>query len=175
MKDRDERELRRGLRAMVTEPPPGPPMTGVIEAARARRRRDRAGLGVVAVLVAGSLVLPGMLTRDRGAQRPLTPPPVPSAVASVAPMPRGSGPVVVGQQYHFDLYVHCGIRYTTFGGRPWRAAPEDTERYASYDVGRVYTLRGTMTLVSTDEARFRSDTGDVTATFRPVGRIEPCD
>lgn len=153
MADRDERELRRGLRAMVTDPPPGAPMAGVIEAARARRRGRRAGIGVVAVLVAVAAAVPIVLARDE--EPPAAPPP---------------------PEYRFSLYVHCGVRYTSFLGRAWTTDPETTERYSAYGTGAFLGLPGTMTLVSADEVLYRSDDGKVIATFRPFpGPVPGCD
>jgi hypothetical protein len=184
-----ENELRRELRAMVADPPRITPAAELVAAAQQRRRRDRAGMAALAVLVVAALAVPGVLTmRDAGT--PQTPvaaepsAPGPSAPTGAAtggpPAPPGTelatGPdnPAVGTSYRYDLFVHCGVRYAKFGGRWWRADPEQPEPRTTYG-GGLY-VPGTMALVAADEARFTSDTPKVSATFRPLaGDPEPCD
>ncbi|WP_433727337.1 hypothetical protein ACQP2Y_12115 [Actinoplanes sp. CA-051413] len=190
MNEQEENALRRGLHAMVADPPRVAPATDAIASAHARRRRDRAGLAGLAVLVVAAIAVPSVLmTRDAGT------PPAPTAAGPSAPSPStveektvDSGPPAppgtelatgpadpaVGSSYRYDLFVHCGIRYAKFGGRWWQAEPRQPEPRTTYG-GGLY-VPGTMALVAADEARFTSDTPTVDATFRPLaGEPEPCD
>jgi hypothetical protein len=184
-----EDELRRGLRALVADPPGVRPAAELVAAAQARRRRDRVGMAALAVLVVAAVAVPGVLMiradgtpQTRFAAAPSAPSRSAPAgtVTGGPPAPPGTnlatGPdsPAVGNSYRYDLFVHCGIRYAQFGGRWWRADPMQPEPMTTYG-GGLY-VPGTMALVTADEARFTSDTPKVTATFRPLaGDPEPCD
>jgi hypothetical protein len=64
----------------------------------------------------------------------------------------------LGVAYPFDLMTHCGIRWTTFGGRDWRAlqpAPEPKVLPGPDGVSTVdFYTGGTMTLVDENLLRF---------------------
>ncbi|HWH00905.1 MAG TPA: hypothetical protein VNV66_16685 [Pilimelia sp.] len=85
-----------------------------------------------------------------------------------------------GVPYPFDLYTHCGINVTRFGGRWWQAerpakepsplaGPEGVVSYTGYTAGA-------MTLVAPERARFVVDerryavTGSAVVYFRPLPR-----
>jgi hypothetical protein len=69
-------------------------------------------------------------------------------------------PVEVGVAYPFDLYTHCGIDGADIGGVWFAPDPPLDEDASSWPAGwgNPYQ-RGTLTLVSADEAVFRDDTG----------------
>lgn len=82
--------------------------------------------------------------------------------------------------YRHQLYVHCGVRSTTFAGRLWLADPPlaDDSGNPPPNWGEN-SDDGTFTLVSDDEAVYRSVNGP-TVTFRaaPPGTPDPnagCD
>ena len=56
----------------------------------------------------------------------------------------------VGTAYPFDLYAHCGIDLTRFGGASWRAEQPYVDGLPGYVVG-------TMELLDADTARFVFD------------------
>lgn len=68
-------------------------------------------------------------------------------------------PAEVGVVYPFDLYTHCGVLGADVAG-VWFAAqpPRVEESGPPADWGNPYQ-RGTLTLVSTEEAVFRDDMG----------------
>lgn len=105
--------------------------------------------------------------------------PVPSSVQQIP----GQPPVVhygtvpspeTGVAYEYHLYVHCGIRAARFGGRHWAAvAPTGDPPATSARPPDPNYLRGSMTLVGPDLARFAWDGGSVH--FRPTDPpLPPC-
>lgn len=68
--------------------------------------------------------------------------------------------------------MHCGIRYTKFAGRWWRAEPEVPEEALDAAVWDDPYTAGTMVLVSAVEARFLRDGTGLAVTFRPSA-VEP--
>jgi hypothetical protein len=178
-----ERATRATLQAIAEDAgSPAGPITAERAVDRYRRdRRRRAGLlaaGAATALIA--VGLPSALATwtapaERGdsavaVDAPTEPSPTPtsaqptpqpeSAVGAPVPGQWETGPAdpEVGVAYPFDLHTHCGIRWTSFGGREWRAvepAPEpadgpDDDGTVSYD---GYTI-GTMTLLDEDLLRF---------------------
>ncbi len=177
-----EHAVRTTLHAIAEDAgSPAGPITAERAVDRYRRdRRRRAGLlAAVAATVLIAVGVPSALATLTGpAERgesavavdapaepspPTSARPTPqpeSAVGAPVPGPWETGPAdpEVGAAYPFDLYTHCGIRWTSFGGREWRAvepAPEpadvpDDDGMVSYD---GYTS-GTMTLLDEDLLRF---------------------
>jgi hypothetical protein len=90
------------------------------------------------------------------------------------PIATGDKSVAIGETYWHVLFTHCGIEQTDFGGRDWVAEPilADGNRNPPAGWGNP-TEPGTMTLVSTDRAEFRSRDGQRTATFRPRAATDP--
>jgi len=87
--------------------------------------------------------------------------------------PDGPG-AVIGVDYPFDLYTHCGVRSARFDGRDWNADPSLLDEYGANPPpgwGNPFD-HGTMTLLEPDLAEFRSDAGHV-AQFRPRPAGEP--
>ncbi|WP_157440327.1 hypothetical protein [Actinokineospora inagensis] len=77
---------------------------------------------------------------------------------------------VVGETYDYELYTHCGIEFTNFGGRWWRAVnPVPPAPYS----GAQNTTSGRMTLVEADLARFTWAAGSADFTPHP-GLPRPC-
>ena len=83
----------------------------------------------------------------------------------------------VGVSYPFDLYTHCGIEFTTFGGLEWQALTPrpESDRIPGPDGLVTYTgyTAGSMTLVNEGLLRFRiTDSGAVnngeTVDFAPL-------
>lgn len=68
--------------------------------------------------------------------------------------------------------MHCGIRYTKFDGRWWRAEPEVPEEALDPALRMNAYTAGTMVLVSAVEARFVRSAPDLAVTFRPLA-VEP--
>ena len=94
-----------------------------------------------------------------------------AGVYGTVPAPAIPSNAVTGRPYEYYLYIHCGIRYANFSGHWWEAdAPQPTPS-AAYGYTEEY---GTMTLISTARARFRSDDGD-TIDFHPyIGTPPAC-
>ncbi|MGX6607700.1 hypothetical protein ACWKSP_37080 [Micromonosporaceae bacterium Da 78-11] len=155
-----EDDLRRGMHRTVAEAPPPVP-TGATTVRAARRHRQTVGVAAAAVVVAVAAGVPAVLAR--GATDPVRPDPAVAPAASASAIP-------------FDLNTHCGIRYAKFAGRWWQAVPPRPDVTPGTGPGGVYT-RGTMTLISADEARFDSTDPVLTARFVPLttGSPEPCD
>jgi hypothetical protein len=105
--------------------------------------------------------------------------PVPSRVQRIPGQPpvvhHGTVPSpVTGVAYEYHLYVHCGIRAARFGGREWAAvAPVSDPPATIARPSDLNYLRGSMTLVAPDLARFAWDGGS--ADFVPAGPpLAPC-
>lgn len=169
-----EEELRRALHALADRPAvPAPTPHAVVRAARVRRRRRVAGAGlataaaVLAVLVAPWPSAEG--SRERALPAASAPP---ADGSSVPPVPADPSGPALGVPYPHELYVHCGIHYTKFGGRWWRAEPEVPEEALDAAVRENPYTSGTMVLVSVVEARFVRRAPDLAVTFRPLA-VEP--
>ncbi|MFF1414271.1 hypothetical protein ACFVX6_31525 [Streptomyces sp. NPDC058289] len=92
----------------------------------------------------------------------------------MSPAPSGPAGPALGVPYPHELYVHCGIRYTKFGGRWWRAGPEVPEEALDPAVRAADPhTAGTMVLVSAVEARFVRHDPDLAVTFRPPADEPP--
>jgi hypothetical protein len=90
------------------------------------------------------------------------------------PLPSGSRAVPF-VPYVFDLYTHCGILWAKFDGRNWVADPPLTDGSGNPPAGWGNPSdHGTMELVSSDWALYRSDSG-MTARFRPGPHPAGCD
>jgi hypothetical protein len=110
-----------------------------------------------------------------------------AAGADTGEVETGPADPETGVAYSFDLYTHCGIRWTTFGGRDWRAvqpAPEPKALPGPDGVSTVdFYTGGTMTLVDEDLLRFTITEPDVegrgeTFDFVPMTETDPrplCD
>ncbi|MFD6889063.1 hypothetical protein [Streptomyces sp. NPDC059957] len=166
-----EEELRRALHALADRPAvpvavPAP--EGVVrEAARIRRRRRAVGAGVVAAVAALAVLAPPW--SPDGGSRTAAPPAASEGPPSAPADPTGPA---LGVPYPHELYVHCGIRYTKFAGRWWRAEPEVPEEALDTALwGDPYTA-GTMVLVSAVEAHFLRDGAGPAFVFRPLV-VEP--
>jgi hypothetical protein len=200
----DEDQLRRTMRELVAQaPPPTPTTGGVIADARARRHRHTVGVTALGLVAATAIAVPLLARHQTGAQsttaatatssvtsaestRSTTTTPPSTGAADTPATGTGTGPPGVeagpaspsiGVPYPYDLYVHCGIKYTRFGGRWWHAAPERPGPQPAMAYGGNPYTRGTMTLVSVDEARFERTGPDVTVTFQTVASVpsNPCD
>jgi hypothetical protein len=175
----EEDDLRSGLRTLTENMPPVRPMAArAITMARTQRARRRAALSAGAlVAVAGVSGVVATSPSGRG------PNPVPAPYVGTWSIPAadpasgqpgpGTNPAIgpdrpmVGEPYRYDLYVHCGVRFATFGGRWWHAEPEQARPAGQpYRDGNYVT--GTMTLLSPDHARFVSADPDLTVDFRPL-------
>ncbi|MCX5406445.1 hypothetical protein OHA37_21535 [Streptomyces sp. NBC_00335] len=172
-----EEELRRALHALA-DSPAAPlaaptPQAAVRAAARIRGRRRAAGAGLAAAVAVLAVLVPQWAPGD-GARMPAPPAasaPPPSAQAE-ATEPADQGDPALGVPYPHALYVHCGIRYTKFGGRWWRAEPEVPEEALDAGLRTDAYTAGTMVLVSEVEARFVRRGPDLAVTFRPLA-VEP--
>ncbi len=101
--------------------------------------------------------------------------PVPSSVQVIP----GQPPLVhygtvedpqIGVAYEYHLYLHCGLRQATFGGRGWVVRRSDGARPVM-DQSQYAT--GAMTLVSPELARFEWPGGG--ADFVPADApLQPC-
>lgn len=170
-----EEELRSALRALADGPAvpvaAPTPHAAVRAAARIRRRRRAAGAG----LAAGVAVLAVLAVPWPSADGSRTPAPVPAPPAATASPSDPAGPAL-GVPYPHELYVHCGVRYTKFAGRWWRAEPEVPEGALDPAVRADPYTAGTMVLVSPAEARFVRRAPDLAVTFRPLAdEPPPCD
>ncbi|MET9854184.1 hypothetical protein ABZY57_14720 [Streptomyces sp. NPDC006450] len=174
-----EEELRRALHALADRPAvpvPAPAPHAVVRAARVRRRRRVAGAGLAtAVAVLAVLVAPWpSADGSRDGTLPAASA-APTGGPSVPPVPADPTGAALGVPYPHELYVHCGIRYTKFGGRWWRAEPEVPEEALDAAVRENPYTAGTMVLVSAVEARFVRHAPDLAVTFRPLAvEPEPC-
>ncbi|MGW1773174.1 hypothetical protein [Streptomyces sp. NPDC002104] len=173
-----EEELRGALHALADRPavPVAVPtaLGAVRAAARIRRRRRAAGAGLVVAVTGLALLVPQWSPGD-GSRMPAPP------AATAGPpseLPAATEPAVqtaprLGVPYAHDLYVHCGLRFTKFDGRWWRADPEVPDRDLDAAVWDDPYTAGTMMLVSAAEARFvRHDAGP-TVTFRATEEQPP--
>ena len=70
-----------------------------------------------------------------------------------------SAPAVLGKEYAYELYTHCGVRSAVFdNGRRWRAYPPIHDGRANPKAGCGNpTTKGTMVLVRQDLAVFTSE------------------
>lgn len=178
MSDRlDEERLRSQFHALVQQAEvPAAPVDALMDMARRRRARGRTGLVVVisVVAMAAATLGYGLL---RPSSRTVPTGPATSATAPVTPSPTTalparvfdrdhwqSGPAspVLGRAYPYDLLVHCGVRYASFGGRSWLATqvvpvPQATEDPVTGFTEGIVALPGYMTLESATAARFSND------------------
>ncbi|MFB6521812.1 hypothetical protein [Streptomyces sp. NPDC056401] len=171
-----EEGLRSALRALADGPavPVAAPTPHAVVRAAARIRRRRRAVG--AGLAAAAAVLAVLAAPWPSADGSRTPAPAPAPPAATAAPTDPAGPAL-GVPYPHELYVHCGVRYTRFGGRWWRADPEVPEGALdpALRADDQYTP-GTMVLVSPAEARFVRHAPDLTVTFRPLAEEPPpCD
>lgn len=158
---------------------------GPITAERAvdRSRRDRRRAGLLAAVAATVLIAVGIPTalatwtgpaeRDETAvavDAPVDPSPTAtsarptpqpeSAVGAPVPGQFETGPAdpEVGDAYPFALYTHCGIRWTSFGGRDWRPLEQGAALPPRPDENGMTTedgyTSGTMTLLDEGLLRF---------------------
>ena len=82
-------------------------------------------------------------------------------------LPYGAG-VEIGIRYEYLLYTHCGVLAARIDGREWDADPpllDDVGANPPPGWGNPFD-RGTMVLLASDVAEFRSASGKV-ARFRP--------
>ncbi|MCX4779143.1 hypothetical protein [Streptomyces sp. NBC_01264] len=174
-----EEELRSALHALADRPAvpvAAPTPHGAVRAAaRIRRRRRAAAAGLVAAAAVLAVLVPQWLPGGGG--RMPAPPAATAGPPSVMPEATESAvltdPDALGVPYAHDLYVHCGIRFTKFAGRWWRADPEVPDQELDAAVWDDPYTAGTMTLVSAVEARFvRHDSGP-TVTFRATEEEPP--
>ncbi|WP_327306144.1 hypothetical protein OG730_23825 [Streptomyces sp. NBC_01298] len=174
-----EEELRRALHALADRPPvplaAPAPQDAVRAAARIRgRRRAAAAAGLVAAAAVLAVLAPQWSPGD-GSRMPAPP------AATAGPpsgLPAATEPAVqatpaLGVPYPHTLYVHCGIRFTKFDGRWWRADPEVPDEALDAAVWDDPYTAGTMMLVSAVEARFVRHDSEVTVTFRPTEEDRP--
>ncbi|MFJ7271096.1 hypothetical protein ACIQV3_31390 [Streptomyces sp. NPDC099050] len=169
-----EEELRRALRALADGPavPVAVPTPHAVvrEAGRIRGRRRAAG----AALAVAAAVVVALAAPWWPADGSRTPPPAPPAVSPVLPsVPVDPTGPALGVPYPHELYVHCGIRFTKFGGRWWRADPEVPDDAVDAAVWDDPYTAGTMMLVSAVEARFVRHDSDLSVTFRPMADDPP--
>jgi len=87
-------------------------------------------------------------------------------------------PAVLGKEYAYELYTHCGVWSAVFdNGRRWRAYPPIHDGSGNPKAGWGNpTTKGTMMLVQEDLAVFTSESGLV-AEFLPLPpgvEMEPC-
>lgn len=99
-------------------------------------------------------------------------------MAWVLGKPDRSAPAVLGNEYAYELYTHCGVRSAVFdNGRRWRAYPPIHDGSGNPKAGWGNpTTKGTMVLVRQDLAVFTSESGQV-AEFLPLPpgvELEPC-
>lgn len=69
--------------------------------------------------------------------------------------------MVVGREYAYSLYIHCGVTVAQIGGRTFVDSPTGVRSTFFPDSGGHPPVRGTMTLVSHGAAVFHSDSGVV--------------
>jgi len=84
--------------------------------------------------------------------------------------------------YPFDLYTHCGIEFTMFGGREWRAVtpqpepdripgPDGIVTYTGYTAGRMLLVNeGLLRFTITDSEAVNN--GE-TVEFEPLSETAP--
>ncbi len=91
-----------------------------------------------------------------------------------------SGPAapVLGQAYPFDLLVHCGLRYTTFGGKNWEttkvvAVPQATPDPVPGITEGMLVLPGYMTLQDPSTANFEGPRFASPVTFHVLNHPPP--
>ncbi|MCJ0873539.1 hypothetical protein [Streptomyces sp. AP-93] len=171
-----EEELRRALHALADRPAVPlavpTPQAAVRAAARIRGRRRAAGAALVAAVAVLAVLAPQW---SGGGSRMPAPPAAsagPPSEQAEATAPAVQTDPALGVPYAHTLYVHCGIRYTKFGGRWWRAEPEVPEEALDAALRANPYTAGTMVLVSEVEARFVRSGPDLAVTFRPLA-VEP--
>lgn len=152
---------------------PAAPVGTIMDAARRQRSSRRTGLTVTAsvvavlvvVIVSYGLVRPHAMNPADGAASTSS---SDRTSAGASPPARTfdrnhwqSGPAapVLGQAYPFDLLVHCGLRYATFGGKNWEttkvvAVPQATPDPVTGITEGMVVLPGYMTLQDPSTARF---------------------
>jgi hypothetical protein len=191
-----ERRLRSAYAASAALVDEWPASAADMVSPLARRRDSRALLLVAAAI--GVVVVAGIAVGATVAFGPRTTSQLVPAVASSAPSPTAgssalppwtsprTGPArpLIGVAYAFDLYTHCGIDFTTFGGRAWQAVTSlpDPERLPDAHGMTTYTgyISGTMALADQNTLRFTVDDTTVAMTgrtivFRPVSTgPSPC-
>ena len=174
----DEGKLRAQLRDLAEEAAapaaPAAPVGPVMAAARRQRARRRAGPTVTASVVAvtAAVTVSYGLTRPHsvvvpvGGASSMSSSATPSAAASLPARTfdrndwqTGPAAPVLGQAYPFDLLVHCGLRYATFGGKGWETTQAVTVPHATPDpvtgvTEGMVALPGYMTLQDASTARF---------------------
>ena len=111
----------------------------------------------------------------RGSDEPV---PEPADTSAILEKADRSAPAMLGKEYAYELYTHCGVRSAVFdNGRRWRAYPpiHDGSGNPKAGWGNPVT-KGTMVLVKEDLAVFTSESGQV-AQFLPLPpavELEPC-
>lgn len=145
----------------------------VLDAARRQRSSRRTGLAVTAsvvavlavVIVTYGLVRPhavipadGFVSTSSSA-RASAGASLPARTFDRNHWQSGPAAAVLGQAYPFDLLVHCGLRYTTFGGKNWEttmvvAVPQATADPVTGITEGMVVLPGYMTLQDPSTARF---------------------
>jgi hypothetical protein len=175
-----EHAVRATLQALATDAgAPGGP--GTAERAIARQRRDRrrrAGLWATAaatvVIAAGVPAALGAWTAPADRDGPVSgvttstattpslesPPPETAPASAPGDFNVRTGPPEpeLGVAYPFDLLTHCGIGWTSFGGRDWHPVQPEPVPAPLPDPDGITTVdgytTGTMTLVDEDLLRF---------------------
>ena len=111
----------------------------------------------------------------RGSDEPV---PEPTDTPTILEKADRSAPAILGKEYAYELYTHCGVRSAVFdNGRRWRAYPpiHDGSGNPKARWGNPIT-KGTMVLVKEDLAVFTSESGQL-AQFLPLPpdvELEPC-
>jgi hypothetical protein len=128
-----------------------------------------------------SVVASAGCATQAGAGRPTALATAPASVAPrqvVAGHPESGPPhPEIGVAYPFDLYVHCGGRYATFGGSEWETSqpPGDLGAAPAGDGTVTYTgyLAGWMTRADAQTAYFTSSRLPGPVTFHPAHGSPP--
>lgn len=138
---------RRGLQPVCIEEPDRDRYRLIV------MRRTFAAAGVVAILI-------GACRPTRG---PDNDPPKPRDQADFPVDTASSKPVQQGKAYRFVVSTHCGIDWAIdFDGTFWKPTPNDARAYRQGNLDlREPSDRGAMTLISHDEAVYRSKSGSV--------------
>lgn len=189
----DEGKLRSELSDSTDETAaPAASVGPVMDATRQQRSSRRTGLTVTAsviavlavVIVSFGLLRPHAVIPADGAASASS-----SARASAdANLPARtfdrnhwqSGPAapVLGQAYPFDLLVHCGLRYATFGGKNWEtttvvAVPKATPDPVTGITEGMVVLPGYMTLQDPNTANFEGPRFASPVTFHVLNHPTP--
>jgi hypothetical protein len=82
------------------------------------------------------------------------------------------GTLVIGKAYPYRLFIHCGVRKVTFGGRTWSPVQPVPQYRGNRPVNGTTTtdgyVTGTMTPERPDTLRFTADNAIAVAPFSVI-------